>query len=135
MYRFDETGWPMVKIRSEGPTSLDDVQDYFSRWEEWLAREERMGVMVIQLDQEQQKPGKEVHKFSNGWHKENRERVGRYCAGFAGVMGSSKWLALYKPIAGRVAKKKFGCPGQVFATEGEAEAWLTELLKKPSAHR
>jgi hypothetical protein len=135
MYTFDESGWPVVRMEAAGDTGLADVEEYVRRWEGWLSGSEKLGVILIYGDEEQGKVEKSARKLSNRWHKENRERIGELCVGVAGVVKSSKLLALYKPIASRIMKKRMGCPGAVFDDEREAEAWLRERLAEAAAPR
>ncbi len=127
MYRYDESGWPVVKIRFEEPTTMEDMEEYIARWERWLARGEPMGVLAS-YEGEQEKSSKEVRKLANRWQKENKDRIGEHCVGIAMCVKSSKLMALFRPIASRAMKKKMGCPGEVFGDEQEAEAWLKQRL-------
>lgn len=133
MYRFDESGWPVVEIEASGTTTVADVEEYFARWESWLSRREPLGVVLRYRGEEQGKPDKEARRLSNRWHKENRELTGRYCAGVAAVVESSKLVAVYKPIASTVMRKMMGCPGGVFSTYEEAVRWISERLAYKSA--
>jgi hypothetical protein len=127
VYSYDESGWPLVRVRFEEPTTMEDMREYIARWEGWLARGEPMGV-IASYEGEQEKSSKEVRRLANRWQKESRERIGERCVGIAMCVKSSKLLAFYKPIASRAMKKKMGCPGAVFDGEREAEAWLRERL-------
>lgn len=118
MYRFDESGWPVVEIEASGTTTVADVEEYFARWESWLSRREPLGVVLRYRGEEQGKPDKEARRLSNRWHKENRELTGRYCAGVAAVVESSKLVAVYKPIASTVMRKMMGCPGGLLHLRG-----------------
>lgn len=133
MYTFDETGWPAVKMTSSGDTSLADVEEYVSRWESWLEKGERFGVLFVYADEERGKVERDAGKLSNRWHRENRERTGGLCVGAAGALKSSKLLALYRPVASRAMKKKLGCPGAVFDNEREARTWLEERLTEATS--
>lgn len=73
---------------------------------------------------------KDARRLSNRWHKENRKRTGRLCVG---VVGSSRLLAFYEPVAARAMKKTRGYPEKVCDSKGEARAWLSELLAEVSA--
>jgi hypothetical protein len=132
MYRYDESGWPVVKVRFEEPTTMEDMQEYIARWERWLGRGEPMGVLAS-YESEQEKSSKEVRKLANRWQKENRERIGERCVGIAMCVKSAKLMALFRPIASRAMKKRMGCPGEVFGDEREAEAWLRERLAEVTA--
>jgi hypothetical protein len=64
------------------------------------------------------------------WCKSHKEQIARSCAGIAVVTASSRLLALYKPVTALSTKKVYGCPGNVFSREAEAQEWLKVLLQK-----
>lgn len=136
-FGFDDGDWPIVTVTARGVGTVEDTERYIARWEEWLSRAEANGkpfaVEMISLHGEQPRQNREARRLNDRWHKENRERVGRWCAGIATVVKSSRLLALFQPIAARYVKRTMGCPGRIFATREEARAWLDEMLRRTVA--
>lgn len=132
MFQSNEQEWPLVSLRNEGETSLEDMQHYIATWERWLERKEPFGVLLNQQG-EVQKISKEVAALSNNWHKEHKEQIAQYCVGMAMITNSSRLLFLYKPIAGQMVQKRMGCPGKVFTTEDEAKVWAAQQVTQKRA--
>ncbi|MNE76579.1 hypothetical protein D3C80_1728220 [compost metagenome] len=108
----------------------DTVNDYIAYWEKLLADGSVFGLIMIQKGERGERPDREVTKLYMDWCKSHKEQIARSCAGIAVVTASSKLLALYKPVTALSTKKVYGCPGNVFSGEAEAQEWLKVLLQK-----
>ncbi|MNC20279.1 hypothetical protein D3C81_1661770 [compost metagenome] len=95
---------------------------------EWpLAGNTTVGLIMNQQGERWERPDREVTKLYMDWYKAHKELF-RCCTGIAGVMSSSKLLALYKPVTALSTKKMYSCPGNFLSGEAEARQWLKVLL-------
>ncbi|WP_042204486.1 hypothetical protein [Paenibacillus camerounensis] len=126
----DESAWPLVTINLGDQFDRETVNEYIAYWEKLLAGNSRFGLIMIQKGERGERPDREVTRLYMDWCKSHKGLIARSCAGIAVVTASSKLLALYKPVTALSTKKVYGCPGNVFAEEAEAQEWLGTLLQK-----
>jgi hypothetical protein len=126
----DESKWPLVTINLGEQFDRDTVNEYIVYWEKLLAGNTAVGLIMNQQGERGERPDREVTKLYMDWCKAHKEQISRTCAGIAVVTASSKLLALYKPVTALSTKKMYGCPGNVFSGEAEAQQWLEVLLVK-----
>lgn len=139
MFRVDESAWPVLTMHFEGePMDLEEMEEYISYWDKWFDRGEPMAVMMISSHEGTEKASKEVTELAKRWRAENRDLIGKYCAGIALVPRPSKLMAVFKvgkPVVGWVMKKRMGCPGQIFDREDEARSWLEERMSRETGRQ
>ena len=130
MIKFNEEKFPVVYIYIDGGNTIQDLQTYLNRFDNWLSRQEYFGIILQQNfpQQAQEKPSKEVKQLEMEWSKQNKHRISKYCLGMAIVVDSNEILEKWQPIASKSILNMFGCPGQVFAAIPEAEEWLAKQM-------
>lgn len=126
-YTIDDSRYPLVIIEVTGALSMDDTRSMYDAFDELLKRPERFAIAMISNNEERGDPAGQ--KYMNAWIKSHKTMIGERCAGIAMVTQSSKFIAVYKLIAGQVIKRMYDCPGKLFTDLDEATAWLNGQLK------
>lgn len=125
-YTIDDSSHPLVIITVTGPLNLDDARSMTDTYEVLLQNPSRFAIAMVSNNEEH---GEEAgQKHMNAWIKTHRPLIGERCAGMAIVTQSTKFISVYKLIAGQVIRRIYNCPGKLFTDQGEAEAWLQEQL-------
>lgn len=130
MIKFNEEKFPVVYVYIDGVNTIQDLQTYLNRFDNWLSRQEYFGIILQQNfpQQAQEKPSKEVKKLEIEWSKKNKHRISKYCLGMAIVIDSKEIFEKWQPIASQSILNMFGCPGQVFAAIPPAEEWIAKQM-------
>ena len=131
MVIFNEEKWPVVYVYIDGEKTLQDLQDYLTRFDKWLSRKECFGIIQKQefTEQVQKKESKEIKQLERKWIRQNKPRISQYCLGMAMIMSSTEALEKWQPIASKSILNMFGCSGQVFAAIPQAEEWMTKQMQ------
>ncbi len=134
MITFNEEKFPVVYVYIDGVNTIQDLQAYLNRFDNWLSRQECFGIILQQKfpQQAQDKPSKEVKKLEIEWSKQNKHRISKYCFGMAIVIDSKEFFEKWQPIASQSILNMFGCPGQVFAAIPPAEEWIAKQIQDAS---
>lgn len=126
-YSIDDSSFPIVIINVTGALSMEDTRSMYDAFDELLKRPDRFAIAMVSNNEERGDPA--AQKYMNGWIKQHRSQIGARCAGIAMVTHSSKFIAVYKLIAGQVIKRMYDCPGKLFTNMDEANAWLNGQIK------
>ncbi|MEO0985312.1 MAG: ABC transporter ATP-binding protein [Cyanobacteria bacterium J06639_14] len=135
MVTIDDSRWPLVAVRFQGVGTPAEMTRFYTRFEAWLAKQERF-ALVLQRDdaeaaEEQGKRSpvvKQMRKEGIAWTKAHKPAITQYCAGVAMVPDSTKLIALWGPMVAKVTQNMYGCPGKVFGSLEEAKGWAAEQL-------
>ncbi|MBE7385549.1 MAG: ABC transporter ATP-binding protein [Leptolyngbya sp. SIO1E4] len=135
MVTIDDSRWPLVSVRFRGMGTPAEMTRFYSRFEEWLAKQERFALVLQRDDAEaaeaqgKRSPvAKQMRKEGIAWTKAHKPEISQYCAGVAMVPDSTKLLAVWGPIVAKVTRNMYGCPGKVFGSLDEAKGWAAEQL-------
>lgn len=126
-YSIDHSSYPVVVINVTGALSMEDTRSMYDAFDGLLQRPERFAIAMVSNNEERGDPA--AQKYMNSWIKAHRSTIGARCAGIAMVTQSSKFIAVYKLIAGQVIRRMYDCPGKLFTDMDEATAWLKGQLK------
>jgi hypothetical protein len=135
MYRLDDSLFPiMVQSMDDVPLSVEMMERFDRQLVAAFERETPFAILALITSETDIKPQKEVTRYSNAMFKRLKPLFSRWCVGYAYVTQVTKWLKLYKPIAGTVIRNRMGCDGAVFEHEQDARAWLNEQLRERTAN-
>lgn len=131
MIIFNEEKWPIVYVYIDGERTLEDLQVYLNRFDNWLSRKEYFGIILEQkfAQQVKGKPSKEIKELERKWIHQNKSQISQYCLGMAMVMNSTEVFKKWQPIASKSILNMFGCSGQVFAAIAQAEEWMVKQMQ------
>lgn len=125
-FTIDESRYPLVIITVTGPLNLEETRAMYGRFEQLLYKQERFVIAMVSNNEERGEQA--AQKYMNDWIKQHRPQIGARCAGIAMVTQSSKFISIYKLIAGQVIKRMYDCPGKLFTDVDEATTWLNAQL-------
>ncbi|MEM1280078.1 MAG: ABC transporter ATP-binding protein [Cyanobacteria bacterium P01_H01_bin.152] len=135
MVTIDDSRWPLVSVRFQGMGTPDEMTRFYSRFEEWLMKQERFALVLQRDDAEaaeaqgKRSPvAKQMRKEGIAWTKVHKPEISQYCAGVAMVPDSTKLIALWGPMVATVTQNMYGCPGKVFGSLDEARDWAAAQL-------
>ncbi|PMB17841.1 ABC transporter ATP-binding protein [Fischerella thermalis] len=138
MLTIDDSRWPIVLAHFQGTDSPEEMAQFYSHFEKWLALKERFCLIIrrddVESAQEQGKrspSAKQLRKDSIAWIKAHKPQTAQYCVGIAMVPDSAKLLSLWGPIVGKVTQNMYGCPGRMFGSVTEAEQWAANQVGIP----
>jgi hypothetical protein len=131
MYQLDASRFPIVfQTVDAQPLTVATIAHVEHSLTALFARQQAFGILAFIGDENNAKAEKAVTKASNDMFKRLKPQFTHWCVGYAGVTQSSKWLALYRPIADLAMRNRIGCPGAVFESAQQAEAWLQGKLMR-----
>ncbi|MEM9215826.1 MAG: ABC transporter ATP-binding protein, partial [Cyanobacteria bacterium P01_F01_bin.150] len=140
MVSIDDSRWPIVSARFEGAGTMTEMNQFYTRFETWLAKQEPFALVVQRNNAEEaEKQGKrspeakQMRQAGMDWIKAHKPQISQYCAGVAMVPDSAKLVKVWGPMVGAAAKTMYGCPGKVFGSTEEAKVWATERLDRAKA--
>lgn len=119
MYCIDENQDSLVIIHFESPLTVSSAEKLFAYMNSVLDKQQTFGFAMDSNVEGQHERG--VAKMQKDWAKDNRERLGKYCAGVAIVTQSNRYISLYKPIANVIIKRIYNCPGKLFVDIDDAK--------------
>jgi hypothetical protein len=135
MLTIDEERYPVVIVEFEGVTTLEDTKTYLSRFDTWLARGQAFGIVVHQIMAEDVTPEqadenqiKAIHQLTAQWAKQNKPQISQHCAGIAMVVDSAAIAQERQAKTPKFIESLFGCAGQVFQSQTDAEQWVQHQL-------
>jgi hypothetical protein len=134
MIIINESNYPIVSIRFENASTLEDTEKYLSYFDKWLSLNQKFGLILDQSTAQQQEDQvksnsveiEAIHRLTVEWAKQNKDRITQFCFGMALVYDGDD-LEKRKKAAPKTIAGIFGCLGQVFASQVEAEQWLLSL--------
>jgi len=138
MITINESNYPIVAVHFGNTSTLDDTKKYLSSFDKWLTSKQKFGLILDQSTSHNQESTQEapinhdpeeieaVHRLTIEWAKQNKDRVTQFCLGMAIVYDGDD-LEKRKKAAPKTIAGIFGCLGQVFASQVEAEQWLLSL--------
>lgn len=138
MITINESNYPIVSVHFENASTLADTEKYLAYFDKWLSSNQKFGLILDQLTSQKQESAQvaevnhnpaeieSIHRLTVEWAKQNKDRITQFCLGMAIVYDGDdlekRKKAVPKTIAGI-----FGCLGQVFTSQVEAEQWLLSL--------
>lgn len=133
MVKINEETWPIVYVHYEGARSPGELAVFCERFEQWLSRQEKFGIVFIQTGMDQQNtssPPKELHEAQVAWTQQHREAIQRYCVGMSTTIDSTdvELLNRLRRIAPAYLEQTYACQGDIFTTLAEAEQWINQRL-------
>ena len=138
MITINESNYPIVSVHFGNASTLADTEKYLSYFDKWLSLNQKFGLILDQSNYENQESVQEdqvksdsaeieaVHRLTVEWAKHNKDRITQFCLGMALVYNGDD-LEKRKKAAPKTVAGIFGCLGQVFASQVEAEQWLLSL--------
>ncbi|MGD1903590.1 MAG: ABC transporter ATP-binding protein [Geitlerinemataceae cyanobacterium] len=142
MVTIDEQRWPLVLVHFRGINTPENQNRFQSQFETWLAKREPFALVIRRDDAEAAEAEgkksaavKQMRKDGMAWAKAHKGAIAEYCVGMAMVPDSTRMLGVWGPIVAKVTKNIYGCPGKVFESVEQAQAWgATQLgLEQPQA--
>jgi hypothetical protein len=131
MFRIDDSQSPLVVIHFDGPMTLDETHRMLAYFNQLLDTGAPFALAMASNNEAQHEKG--VAKAQKQWLQANRSRIGKTCVGIAMVTQSSKFIALYKPIANQIIQRMYHCPGRLFTDLEEATTWLRYQLRQAAS--
>jgi len=128
MFVVDEGQFPLVIARFDAALTPDAAQQLFNRFDVLLAKAQPFALVMDSRHEGQHAKG--VAKMQKDWLQAQRAQLGQYCVGIAIVTQSSRYVAFYKPIADRMIRRMYNCPGRLFTDADAAQVWLWKLLRQ-----
>ncbi|VEP18294.1 conserved hypothetical protein [Hyella patelloides LEGE 07179] len=123
-----EEKYPIIYVHFKGAATLENTQNFLARFSEWLSRSESFSLILRQTSIEKESvPAEESKKFHLAiaqWAKQNKPQIAQYCIGMAMVIDSPEALKEQQVKLPKTINSLFGCSGQAFATNTEAEEWI-----------
>ncbi|OYQ63502.1 hypothetical protein B9G53_16780 [Pseudanabaena sp. SR411] len=134
MITIDESNYPIVSVHFENSSTLADTEKYLAHFDKWLSFNQKFGLILDQSTSQNQEDQvksdpeeiEAVHRLTVEWAKQNKDRITQFCLGMAIVYDGDD-LEKRKKAAPKTIAGIFGCLGQVFTSQGEAEQWLLSL--------
>ena len=126
MHTIDDSQFPCIVIEFDSPMSVVSAQALFAYFDQVLARKQRFALIMFSNVEGQHERG--VAKMQKDWLNAHRSVFGEYCVGLAMVTQSTRFIALYKLMAGQIIKRMYNCPGQLFTDLDQAQIWLQAQL-------
>ena len=138
MIAINESNYPIVSIHFRNVSTLEDTEKYLSYFDKWLSLNQKFGLILDQSNYRNQESVQEdqvksdsaeieaVHRLTVEWAKQNKDRITQFCIGMALVYNGDD-LEKRKKATPKTITGIFGCSGQVFTSQGEAEQWLLSL--------
>lgn len=138
MITINESNYPIVSVHFRNMSTLEDTEKYLSYFDKWLSLNQKFGLILDQSNYENKESVQEdqvksdsaeieaVHRLTVEWAKQNRDRITQFCLGMALVYNGDD-LKKRKKASPKTIAGIFGCLGQVFASQVEAEQWLFSL--------
>lgn len=117
----------LIKYEVGTSVTVDHMRELVKILEEKLKQQQTFGIIIIRNGDHQKNP--EATKWFNGWLKKNKPLLKQYCVGVAMVTNSDRLLKLYKPLAGMMISKMFGCSGEMFTNESDAITWMLGKMR------
>ena len=121
-YVIDESLHPIVIITVTAPLSLADARSMTDSYEVMFEKPGHIAIAMVSNNEEHGEQAGQKHM--NDWIKQYRPLIGERCAGMAIVTQSTRFISVYKLIAGQVIKRIYNCPGKLFTELDEATDWL-----------
>lgn len=128
MLKTDLSHWPLIITVATGPATVEEYDEHFAQWAEWLQQDEHFATLRIFVDDDSlvHPPGsaQQSKQWLQQWGAGIREKV----MGMASVVPE----ALYPKQSKMNAEKLFGVPAQTFADIHSSLAWLEQhVFKQP----
>jgi len=137
MIDLDDSGWPFVSVEFRGLQEPGEQRRVEDRMSQWLARDEKFGVLyVIDRSPEQLASGrgsKEDRAGHNEWHRQHRPLFTEQCFGFAFVYTDEGLLEQRRQTTPGSTLKLLGCPGAAFGERADGDAWLRSRAEAAAA--
>lgn len=125
----DQSTWPIITLHFPNALSVADVDAYTSAFAATLARETHFGALML--------PGAAylsgahdplVANRTMKWLKQYKPTFGIFCVGIAMVITDPATREGFASQAAALGEKVYGCAVGVFATQDDAQAWLSTRL-------
>ncbi|WP_103667728.1 hypothetical protein [Pseudanabaena sp. BC1403] len=138
MIDINESNYPIVSVHFENASTLEDTEKYLAHFDKWLSSNQKFGLILDQSTSQKQESAQvaevnhnpseieAVHRLTVEWAKQNKDRIMQFCLGMAIVYDGDD-LEKRKKATPKTIAGIFGCLGQVFASQVEAEQWLISL--------
>jgi hypothetical protein len=121
---FDERDWPVMVIRFSGAPTDAEFEAYLERYETYLQREDRYGLVMVTEPNSPMTKSKHA-RMQAAWIKERYDRLSERCVGIAFVLPSPMMRGVLKAI---LAMQSLPVPYSVSATEEPARKWVRSRL-------
>ena len=128
-YDFDESKWPRLRIRMNRKPSDDEFRDYLERYEAYLARTERYGL-VLDVAPAVGMTSVSQARMQAEWMKGNGSRLRERCWGVAFLLPSAVHRGVLKAI---LKMQPVPTDYTVVGSMEEAEAWLSRMAPSHAA--
>jgi len=132
-YEIDYSGWPLVRVRTDGRLSTDGAHIAVSAFEALLARRQPFAVAYDAGDEGAVATDADPIVWS--WIAERRAELDAYCVGWASHLPNDRRRAVAEQHYSRGAGDTGGenaMPIRAFATWPETEAWAGEQIRDPA---
>jgi hypothetical protein len=129
-YEIDYSGWPLVRVRTEGSLSADGAQIALSAFEALLARRQPFAV-AYDAGTAQSGVSVPAAPIVWNWIVERRADLDTYCMGWASYLPDERHRAAAEQRYTRVTGEVAGAttmPIRMFATWPETEAWAGQQV-------
>ena len=138
MITINESNYPIISVHFENASTIVDTKKYLSYFDKWLSLNQKFGLILDQSISQKQESGQvnqvesnpaeieAIHRLTVEWAKQNKDRITQFCLGMAIVYDGDD-LEKRKKATPKTIAGIFGCLGQVFVSQVEAEQWLLSL--------
>jgi hypothetical protein len=140
MASINEDNFPIIRVHFHGIRTHAEMEAYRAKWDEWLDRGEKFGLIVIQTGtNEQDQPMSEGEQLLKGtaiaeernvqraWGEQRKSQIEALCVGMATLDPEEEFKALYA-TAPQYIRETYYCDGAFFKTDAEAKQWLQQRL-------
>lgn len=125
----DLTRWPVAVLRYSSRYGDDEVRAFLADMAALLDRSEPFALAIVTHPAQFERfLSPEVSRAYALGVKANREALAARCRGLAFVVADEEARDAYAAKVSENGPKVFGTPMRVFATKGEARAWLETCL-------
>jgi hypothetical protein len=121
---FDERDWPLMVIRFSGAPTDAEFEAYLERYEGYLNREDRYGLVMVTEPNSPMTKSKHA-RMQAAWIKERFDRLSSRCVGIAFVLPSPMMRGVLKAI---LAMQTLPVRHFVASQEGPAREWIQSRL-------
>lgn len=130
MITINETNYPIISVHFENVATLEDTEKYLSRFGNWLLHEHQFGIIIRQSNSQEKDTDQvaAVHQLIVQWIKQNKSKIAQFCVGIALVIDTAETLENRRKTAPKTITAIYGCPGQVFETQTEAQQWIQQQM-------